>query len=221
MSASMNLALGNLNKQWGVCGFTSTFYAMYRANPAARGWLVNASEVYSVLYEISDYLKALQAAQSPLLNDITDFTRSFGPPYHQFDVPSYINMIDTASEYTRQILAGGNESHRKSNEAALTGYSLFGIAMPPQAVADYIERMWKWKATIIEFGAGSFAGDAIVGVRNPADTTMTKYHGLCHYLYRGGGTYYSWGDEFPSLEAAANSVKSTYAICYAITIRKY
>jgi hypothetical protein len=111
----------------------------------------------------------------------------------------------------------GNDTCTKGYETQLKGYPLFGIAMPPQAVADYIERMWKWKATIIEFKAGDLTSDAIVGVRKTTNTTMTLYHGLCHYLYRGGGKYYSWGQMFPSL-AAANA---DYEICYAITIRKY
>lgn len=217
MSGTAMVSLGQLNVGWGICGFTSTFYAMYQANPRSRGWLVNATQVSSVLYEISDYLKALQAAQSPLLKDITAFTRSFGPPYDTFTVQNYIQTIDTASENTRRLLEFGNDTFTKGHETQLKGYPLFGIAMPPQAVADYIERMWKWKATIIEFKAGDTTSDAIVGVRKTTNTTMTLYHGLCHYLYRGGGKYYSWGKVFSSL-AAANA---DYEICYAITIRKY
>ncbi len=222
MSDTMNLALGNLNQGWGVCGFTSTFYAMYQANPAVRGWLVNASEVYSVLYEITDYLQALQAAQSPLLKDITAFTRSFGPPYDKFTIDNYIREVETQSENTRKWLAYGNDQNRQQNDKALRGASaLFGIAMPPQAVADYIERMWKWKATITEFGASGTTEDAIIGVKNPTNTAMTMYNGLCHYLYRGGGVYYSWGERFDSLAKAADHVKATYAVVYSISIRKY
>jgi hypothetical protein len=217
MSGPVMESLGTLNQRWGICGFTSTFYAMYDHNPATRGWLVNATQVFSVLYEICDYLKALQAAQSPLLKDITTFTRSFGAPYDQFTVPEYIQRVEGSSETTRQVLAFGTDLAAKSYETTLKGYPLFGIAMPPKAVADYIERMWKWKATITEFKAGDLSEDAIVGVRNVKNTTMTMYHGLCHYLYRGGGKYYSWGQSFGTL-AQANA---DYAICYAITIRKY
>lgn len=217
MSGTVMESLGQLNRGWGICGFTSTFYAMYQASPATRGWLVNATQVFSVLYEISDYLKALQAVQSPLLKDITAFTRSFGPPYDTFTVDDYIASIDGASETTRQVLEFGSDPVTKGLEAGLKADKLFGIAMPPQAVADYIERMWKWKATIHEFKAGDLTSDAIVGVRNVTNKTMTMYHGLCHYLYRGGGRYYSWGKSFASL-ADANK---NYAICYAITIRKY
>lgn len=217
MSGSVMESLGELNARWGICGFTSAFYAMYRANPGSRGWLVNATQVYSVLYEITDYLKALQAAQSSLLKDITNFTRSFGQPYDTFTVDDYIKSVDTASEDTRQILDFGFDAFTQSHEQALRGDKLFGIAMPPQAVADYIERMWKWKATITEFKAADLTGDAIVGVRNTTNTTMKLYNGLCHYLYRGGGKYYSWGKSFSSLTTA----NANYEIVYAITIRKY
>ncbi len=217
MSGSVMESLGELNGGWGICGFTSTFYAMYQANPGSRGWLVNATQVYSVLYEISDYLKALQAAQSSLLKDITNFTQSFGHPYDTFTVDNYIKSVDTASENTRQILDFGFDAFTQSHEQALRDDKLFGIAMPPQAVADYIERMWKWKATITDFKAADLTSDAIVGVRNVTNTNMKLYNGLCHYLYRGSGKYYSWGKSYSSLAAA----KASYEIVYAITIKKY
>lgn len=217
MSDLVMQSLGELNERWGVCGFTSTFYAMYRANPGTRGWLVNATQVFSVLYEISDYLKALEAAQSPLLKDIATFTRSFGEPYDKFTVRSYIETIDQASENTRRLLEFGNDNRTKRYETKLRGYAPFGIALPPQAVADYIERMWKWRATVIEFNAKDMTSDAIVGVRNVNDKTKKLYHGLCHYLYRGGCKYYSWGNLYNSLAEA----RSYYEIVYAITIRKY
>lgn len=217
MSESTMTSMGALNDGWGICGFTSTFYAMYRANPATRGWLVNATEVYSVLYEICDYLKSIQIENPKLVRDIEKFTRSFGGIFEDFEVASYITRVETLSEGTRQILAFGSEDFRSSHDAALRKHSPFSIAMPPQAIVDYIERLWKWKATLTEFTSASFSDDAIVGVRNKTRKDMKMYHGLCHYLYRGNGQYYSWGRSFPSLQAA----NPDYEICYAITIRKY
>lgn len=221
MSSSVMESLGQLNERWGVCGFTSTFYAMYDQNPGTRSWLVNATQVYSVLYEISDYLKALQGAGSKLLKDITEFTQSFGAPYDTFTVENYIQTIDLTSETTRRVLAFGNDADRQDFETKLKRYPLFGIALPPQAVADYIERQWKWKATITEYKAGDLTCDAIVGVFKPNDASMKLYHGLRHYLYRGKGKYYSWGKSFDLLADAAAHVGSNYQICYAIEIRKY
>jgi hypothetical protein len=206
--------MGDLNSGWGICGFTSTFYAMHQANPAARGWLMNATQVYSVLYEIVDYLKALQGAAqgTTLLKDITNFTQSFGPPYDGFSVPAYINKVETSSEQTRQYLVFGTNPTLKSHEKVLKNDDLFGIAMPPAGVADYIQRMWKWNATVT---AADVTSDAIVGVRKK-NSTMKLYNGLCHYLYRGGGKYYSWGKVYSSLADANNA----FEICYAITISK-
>jgi hypothetical protein len=217
MSGSTLKTLGQLNRGWGICGFTSTFYAMYQANPATRGWLINATQVYSVLYEICDYLEMLQAAGSRLLKDIETFTCSFGAPYDKFTVAGYIEKVRSSSEVTRQVLELGQNAVRKEHHAELRDDELFGIAMPPHAVVDYIERVWKWKATITEFKAGDLTCDAIVGVRDVTLTNLTMYHGLCHYLYRGGGKYYSWGKQIASLEAA----NPNYQICYAITLRKY
>ncbi len=217
MSDSAMLSMGNLNRGWGICGFTSTFYAMYQANPAARGALINASDVFSVLYEITDYLKLLQSSGSPLVGEIERFTKSFGPPYHTFTVPNYIASVDAASTTMSRYISlasltgAQNEAQRMSNNA------LFGIGLPPQAVADYIERVWKWRATIIEYGAESSIEDALVGVRDIKDTKMKLYHGLCHYLYRSNNKFYSWGFEYPSLAKADENFK----ICYAITIRRY
>lgn len=217
MSDTAMLSMGNLNRGWGICGFTSTFYAMYKANPAARGALINASDVFSVLYEITDYLKLLQSAGSPLVGEIERFTRSFGPPYDTFTVPGYIASVDKASTTMSRLISLDSVAVANVEASAMSHNALFGIAMPPQAVADYIQRVWKWRATIIEYGAESSSDDAVVGVRDVKDTTLKLYHGLCHYLYRSNNVYYSWGNRYGSLTAANRN----YKICYAITLRKY
>lgn len=216
MSSSVMKSMGVLNAGWGICGFTSTFYAMYDKRPGTQGWLVNATQVFSVLYEITDYLKALQGTNSPLLKAITEFTRSFGPPYDKFTVQGYIEMVDLSSETTRQVLSFGDDTLTKQFEGELKTDELFGIAMPPLAVADYIERQWKGKATITESKISSVGGDAIVGVRDKTDTKKTLYHGLCHYLYRSGGKFYSWGNEYAALADA----DPNFEICYTIDIKK-
>lgn len=200
-------ALGIVNDDWGVCGFTSTFYAMYDANPAARGMLINATKAYSVLFEIKDYLESRKQQNSPLLDDITNFTQSFGPPYDTFDVDTYIANVEAASASSR-------------TRRDILDDPTFAIAMPPQAVVDYIQGFWKWQATITEFGAANSSGDAIIGVARQIDNTK-PYHNLRHYLYRGSGAWYSWGKRFNSLAEAGAHVGADYKICYAITIRKY
>lgn len=221
MSDAGFVGLGELNSGWGICGFTSTFYAMHHLNPGTRGWLVNATQVFSVLYEIVDYLRALQAANSPLIREIEVFTRSFGPTFANFTVADYIKLVEEAGESARYVLAFGSDAAQSARETNLKKNALFSIGVPPQGVVDYIERMWKWKATLTEFKAANLTEDAIVGVRDPNDPNMTMYHGLRHYLFRAGGRYFSWGLEFDTLQDAANHVRRTYEICYAITVRKY
>jgi len=211
MSKTMK-SLGQLNEGWGVCGFTSTFYAMYRQNPAARPWIVNATQVFSVLYEITDYLEALKAAQSPLVKAIEDFTQSFGGVHAAFTVDKYIERVNTASETARQTLSVDDENLQTD----LKKQELFGIGLPPLAVADYVERMWKWKATVIQTASASQSSRSIVGVRDVTSTKMTMYNGLCHYLYHGNSGYYSWGNRYSTLEKADKD----YAICYVIKIEK-
>ena len=52
--------MGKTNASWGICGFTSSLYAMYDLNSGARGMLINAPQAWSVLYEIEEYLELLQ-----------------------------------------------------------------------------------------------------------------------------------------------------------------
>jgi hypothetical protein len=198
MSTSINASLGIMNAGWGVCGFTSTFYAMHHANPGTRAWLINATQAYSVLYEIRDYLMSVKG--TTLETDIRDFTRSFGAPYDTFTIDTYIARIDGASAKLKESVN-------------IKDVELFGVAMPPHVVVDYITRAWKWKASVHDFATPGMITDAIVGVTE--DWSNGKpYHGLCHYLYRGKHKYYSWGNEYPSLKAAMPKA----SICYAITV---
>lgn len=198
MSNTINPSLGVMNAGWGICGFTSTFYAMHHRSPGTRPWLINATQAYSVLYEIRDYLVSIQGTQ--LETDIRVFTRSFGPPHDTFTFDNYIRLIDTASATLKE-------------SEDIVDDERFGIGMPPHCVADYVTRAWKWKATVQDLSTPATITDAIVGVT--MDWNAGKpYHGLCHYLYRGKHKYYSWGNEYVSLAKAMPGA----SICYAITI---
>lgn len=185
MSVTIQEDLGRTNVGWGVCGFTSTFYAMWALNPGTHAALINAPKPFSVLAEIKVYLRILQAeVKTTALKSITDFTRSFGKPYHKFSIESYIAQIDKAVTLTdKQIEAN----------------KLFGIAMPPQCVADYAKRIWRYESTIAMGDAG---GDGIIGVKSSGHPLMTEYGGLCHYMYRHNNRIYSWGRSFGSVQEA-------------------
>lgn len=204
--------VGYTNKKWGVCGFTSTLYAMYDLNPASRPLVINASQAFRVLAEIKTYLVMLQADGSPLLKEIRDFTRTFGPPYDTFEVEDYIQHI-------REAAADG------LSRTQVLGDPLFSIALPPKAVADYVQRVWGWKATVSEHAVGSGGGDGVIGVSSSAtdDNGLPKpYHGLEHYMYRHGGKIYSWGQSFNSVQDAADEGAGGVAwrVCHVIGVSK-
>ena len=205
--------LGITNKDWGVCGFTSSFYAMYDLNPATRPQIITATAAYRVLAEIKTYLMMLKAEGSDLLNKITEFTRTFGEDFEDFTVDTYIAEINKAAAMGKsrfQILSDPK----------------FSIALPPDAVADYIRRIWDWKTKITEFAVGTGGGDGIIGVSSSEydEATGVKklYHGLEHYMYRSGGKVYSWGKEFSSVQNASRGGAGgvLWRVCYEIAITR-
>ncbi|HEY4253887.1 MAG TPA: hypothetical protein VGM87_21950 [Roseomonas sp.] len=199
MSLAMKEDLGITNKGWGVCGFTSTFYAMWAQNPGSRGALMNAPKPFTVLAEIKTYLMLLLATgKTAELKSITDFTRSFGAPYDAFTIDSYVARINDAVDLTDEQIVGNK---------------LFGIAMPPTCVADYAKRIWGYDCAITTGDAG---GNAIIGVQSSAYPTMTAYRGLCHYMYRYNNRIYSWGKSFGSV-AEANS---KYTVVWTLRLDK-
>src|SRR5215472_16554911 len=111
--------MGWTNTGWGVCGFTSSFYAMYELNTGKQGLLLGAGIAHKVLAEIKTYLMMLKGAgELTLLHDITAFTASFSG-YKNFTIDNYIKYINNSVGRTeKQIIAD----------------SKYSIAMPPQAV---------------------------------------------------------------------------------------
>jgi hypothetical protein len=182
---------------------------MYDLYPATRPYVINASNAYRILAEIKTYLMMLKAESSQLLAEIRDFTRSFGPPYDTFEIDDYVSRVSDAA-------ATGMTRQQILDEPR------YGIALPPKAVADYIERIWGWKTTVTESGLGSGGGDGVIGVGESAySSTGAKklYNGLEHYMYRSGGKIYSWGESFNSVKEAADSGAggAQWQVCYVIS----
>ena len=182
--------MGVVNKFWGVCGFTSTFYSMYELNPAKRPLLINAGIATRVLAEIKTYLVMLQAeGKFGLLKEIEAFTQSFGVvgkcDFSKWTIDGYIKHINTAVD---------------KDDATIQGDCSYSIGMPPQGVADYVTRMWEYKAEVqVVSGGSGDTGDGIIGV---SKGLMPLYDGLCHYMYRLNGKIYSWGKQFNSVAEA-------------------
>lgn len=190
--------MGWTNVGWGVCGFTSSFYSMYALNPGKQSLLLGAGIAHKVLAEIKTYLVMLKASgEKGLLNDIEAFTRSF-PGFTNFTIDAYIQDIN------------GSVSLQESDIVSKSKYS---IAMPPQAVVDYLARCWDQKAAWSYTGA---VADGIVGVKDPRDKKMVMYQGLRHYLYRRNNKFYSWGEVFSDIADVNSKKNKNYAVCCVI-----
>jgi hypothetical protein len=206
-------SMGRRNEQWGICGFTSSLYAMYQLNVAARPFLINAPRPFTILAEIKTYLQMLYAeSKTELLNDIEWFTRSFGVvggfDFGTFTPRSYILYINNST--SKYINANTQQTIK-----AIVSDPKFSIALPPEAVSDYLQRVWEYSSNISTMDPG---GDAIIGVldKTAKDNSSKPYGGLCHYVYRKSNKIYSWGNEYSSVtDASANFVP-----CWFIALAK-
>ena len=195
--------VGKVNAGWGVCGFTTSMYAMYQNNPAARPWLINAPRAFTVLSEIKGYLRLLQEfGGEKTIKDIETFTRTFGPPYDKFTVHWYVDYINRAGD--KYVNHSGEEDKK------IYADELFGIALPPEAVADYLKRRCGYSSVIATSDPG---GDVFIGVQDKSvDNSSKPYNGLCHWVYRKGAKIYSWGKSFNSLIEADKDFIGVYYI---------
>lgn len=192
--------LGKLNQYWGICGFSSCFYAMHMiGGKRTKEELDNAKNPTRVLAEIKTYLMMLKIdEETQLLQDIQEFTRSFGKEYKDFTIDNYIKFINT-------ILVKTPDEIIKSN---------YSIAMPPHAVVDYLQRVFERKAKLKKGPFKRTPSKGIVGVRIDKNT---MYDGLCHYMYINKRTVYSWGKKFKSIDEAA--IKGiTWEVCCHISV---
>lgn len=201
----MNL-MGKTNTHWGVCGFTSCFYAMYALSPAKRPQLNNAGTATRVLAEIQSYLMMLKAdGERQLLTDIEKFTKFF-EGFNDFTVDKYIALINKAVT-------------RSENE--IIADDKYSLALPPAAVADYLHRMWEVdaKVSVVQGGDGG-VGNGIIGVTSHR-RGMVLYDGLEHYMYRHNDKIYSWGEEFSSISEASNQGAGgvQWTVCRVITLQ--
>lgn len=189
--------MGKTNAKWGDCGFTSSFYAMWKLDPGSRAALQGMPQAFTVIEEIRKYLERLKSEGSfSNLLRIEAFCQSFGGPWAKFTVADYL---------IRAANAGGKD------EATLLGED-FSIGMPPISVKDYLSRVWKFESTVIDCSVVADDGaDGIVGLCLPPGTVdhlgnvvNTHYNRLVHFMYRRKSKYYSWGhDTYTDLAVAA------------------
>jgi hypothetical protein len=89
----------------------------------------------------------------------------------------------------------------------------FILYMSPDAVKDYMERIWGAKAVISQTGA--LGGNCIVGVARPG--LINAYNNLTHWMYKHNNTFWSWGYSFNSVQAANLEYKVVYTIEVTLT----
>ncbi len=191
--------VGDANRYWGVCGFTSSLQSIYQLNPGKRELLIGAGIPTKVLAEIKTYLMLLKAAgKQGLLQEIETFTRSFPPTaagtdFSGFSIDKYIELI--------------NDAVGKPDED-LMDEELHSIGMPPRTIVDYLDRMWQTKATLSLFETGK---DGIIGVKKD---NRIMYGGLCHYMYRWKGKIHTWGTTKGSVKKANPAYKVILVIAF-------
>jgi len=176
--------MGVLNKSWGICGFSSSLYALYKYNPKMQSRLEKgAVSPTMLLAEIKSCLVMMKAdGKTDLLKEIESFTRTFDG-FKDFTIESYINRINSAVNV---------------DEKTLRADPKFSMAMPPSGVVYYMQNICDLKNTKI-IGEKDNVPEAVLGLTTK-DADPKIYKGLKHWVYQSKGTIYSWGQQFSSIE---------------------
>ena len=188
--------MGIENETQGICGFTSTLYAVYTNSPILRGKLEGALDdtmrSTRLMAEIKTVLMMMKAANNnTVLDQITELTRTF-PNYGGWTVDSYIQKI---------------------NDLTVGDYS---IAMPPDATMEYMRTAWDMHPRM----AGNVeSGHAILGLTRTG-APLNRWKNLAHYVYQNAnGRLYSWGAQFKDLAELNQKRKRDYSVIYRIMVQ--
>lgn len=159
------------NIKWGICGFAAALGGLH-ANKLLPTTVQKAHMKTRLLAEIKTYLRFLQADNSPLLQEIQGFTRTF-PGFETFSIVRYIQSIDNAvADITPD----------------------FSIAMPPKAVVDYLRRMYDMKNARL-ISAGEKRDNVILGFAKGKGIFGFLFgRDLKHWVYKkNDSVVYNWG----------------------------
>jgi hypothetical protein len=187
--------MGIENDTQGICGFTSTLYAVYVNHPSLRGKLERALDDTTrstrLMAEIKTFLQMMKAGgNSAVLGDITELTRTF-PGYDAWTVDSYIEEINK--------LTVGN----------------FSVAMPPEATMEYMRTAWNMRPVLTDTVV---PGDAILGLTR-TNAPVNRWKNLAHYVFQSArGRIYSWGETFNDLADVNTQRGKDYSVIYRIMV---
>ncbi|NRR32532.1 hypothetical protein HSX11_20395 [Oxalobacteraceae bacterium] len=187
--------MGIVNDTQGICGFTSTLYAVYMSRPNLQRKLDRALDASMrdtrMMAEIKTFLVMMKAAgNQTVLDEIAELTKTF-PGYGAWSVDWYIGEINK--------LAVGN----------------FSIAMPPDATMEYMRTAWDLRPTLV---TSEQPGDAILGLTRTG-APVNRWNNLAHFVFRSAaGKIYSWGEQFDDLAACNTAKGKDYSVVYRIMV---
>lgn len=187
--------MGIENDMHGICGFTSTLYALYIDRPNLQQRLEHALSPATrrtrMMAEIKTFLQMMKAGgKDGILQDIGELTRTFAG-YGGWTVDKYIDEINK--------IGGGD----------------YSIAMPPEATMEYMRTMWGMRPVLTD---RELPGDAILGLTRP-NGPQNRWGNLAHYVYQGAdGRIYSWGRQFSDLADVNTKEGKDYSVVYRIMV---
>ena len=187
--------MGIENATQGICGFTSTLYAVHMNRPRLRARLEGALQTGTrstrLMAEIKTFLVMMKAdGKQGILDQITELTRSF-PGYGAWTVEAYIEGINN------------------QNPA-------YSIAMPPEATMEYMRTCWEMKPYLTT--RSDLPGDVILGLSRTGGP-RNRWNNLAHYVYQAADSrIYSWGEQFTSLVDVNRRKGRNYSIEYRIMV---
>ena len=145
--------MGNLNQRWGVCGFNSSLYALYNDSPNSEHGTVGldrlAQSSKDFVKMLADYFRELQNNDQVTLQSIEAFTQSFDG-FRSFTIKEFIRKV----EFIDKI-------------SASKAIDEFSVAMPPQAVVDFLKRRCAFQnAAVVPQGVvnGAAPFECIIGL---------------------------------------------------------
>lgn len=185
------LSISEVNKDWGICGFASTLGALYKQG-IFKDTIKRAVSRHEfdtrLLAEIKTYLVILQSEdKNILLNEIQKFTRTFGGIYSGFTIQGYINKVNTIAVSPPLRTDKG-----------------FSIAMPPNAVVDYLKRICDVKNPTLVQCNSTTNNNVILGIGDKRK--VNEWKGLGHWVYKKSNLeIYNWGQKETLTELLAHN----------------
>jgi len=194
---------GAVNINQGICGFTSTLYAVYANRPGLHTSLDKASAHARtrLMAEIKTFLVMLRAlGKQSMLDEIQTLTRSFAG-YEAWTPETFITQVNGVAR----------------PEGVPVPDVDFSIAMPPGPLMEYLKICWDFNP-VLETSLHENGGNIILGLTRTGGP-KNAFGNLAHYVYKTpAGKIQSWGQDFDSIAHVNKVKKRNYSIISRIKI---